>query len=141
MATPIHHMSIIQYYRDGRPWSSEQVLSPSWTEVEAAIRRMDNDCFPIVDLNCTEYEDDEDIFTVIGGDGRWALMQMMGDWQYEDPAGGDGEVRLWESDQGYFCKERNVLMDVEKVLRLVRAFYDSGSYARLEEVALSMRNG
>jgi hypothetical protein len=127
-------MTVIRYYRDRRPWDSEDVCSPSWPEVDAAIRRMDNYCFPIVQLNCTEYEDDDAIFNVIGGDGRWALSHMMGEWQYEDPSGGEGEVRLWDSDQGYFCKERNILTDVEKVLRIIKAFYDTGSYDHLDDV-------
>jgi hypothetical protein len=59
---------------------------------------------------------------------------MMGDWQYEDPVGGDDEVRLWDSDQGYFCREKNVLRDVEKVLRIAKAYYDTGSYDGLEGV-------
>lgn len=128
MASPIHHMTVLRYYRDHRPWDSKDVPSPSWSQVESAIRRMDNYCFPIVQLNCTEFEDDEDIFNVIGGNGRWALFHMMGEWQYEDPSKDDGEVRLWDSDQGYFCEQRNILTDVEKVLRISKAFYDSGSY-------------
>jgi hypothetical protein len=135
MASPIHHMTVIRYYRDGRHWDCQEVLSPKWSDVEAAIRQMDNYCFPIVQLNCTEREDDEGIFNVIGGDGRWALFHMMGEWQYDDASGGNGEVRLWDSDQGYFCKECNVLTDVEKVLRVTKAFYDTGSYDHLDEVA------
>jgi hypothetical protein len=134
MASPIHHMTVVRYYRDRRPSDSEDVRSPSWPEVEAAIRRMDNYCFPIVQLNCSEYEDDEGIFNVIGGHSRWALFHMMGEWQYADPSGGEADVRLWDSDQGYFCQERNVLTDIEKVLRITKAFYESGSYDHLDEV-------
>lgn len=134
MLSPIHHLTVIRYYRDGRHWDDEKIRSPSWQDVEAAIRRMDNYFFPIVQLNCTEHEEDEGIFNAIGGDGRWALFHMTGDWQYEDPAGGNGEVRLWESDQGYFCQQRNVLTDVAKVLRITKAFYESGSYDHLDEV-------
>ena len=54
-------MTVIRYYRDRRPWDCRQVRSPSWSDVEAAMRRMDNYCFPIVQPNCTEYEDDEEI--------------------------------------------------------------------------------
>lgn len=93
----------------------------------AAIRRMDDHFFPIVQLNCTERDDDETLFNVIGGKGRFALFHQMGDWQYRDPAGSDAEVRLWTSDQGYFCAQRNVLTDVDKVLRIVKAYYESGS--------------
>lgn len=134
MSSPVHHMTVIRYHRDSRPWASEDVRSPTWHDVETAIRRMDNYCYPIVQLNCTEFEDDEDIFNVIGGDGRYAIFHMMGEWQYEDPHGGDGDVRLWESDQGYFCKERNIINDVEKVLRITRQFFESGSYDGLDDV-------
>jgi hypothetical protein len=58
----------------------------------------------------------------------------MGEWQYEDSAGGDREVRLWDSDQGYYCKEKNVLTVIERVLRITKAFYDSGSYNGLNGV-------
>ena len=134
MSSPIHHMTIIRYYKDGRPWAAEHVCSPLWSDVEAAVRRMDNDCFPIVELNTTDSEEDESIFVVCGGDGRWALTQIMGDWQYENPGGSELETRLWESDQGYFCLEKNILTDIEKVLRIIRAFYETGSYAALDAV-------
>jgi hypothetical protein len=58
----------------------------------------------------------------------------MGDWQYENAGGGEGEVRLWESDQGYDCREKNVLTDVAKVLRITKAFYETGSYDKLDTV-------
>jgi Domain of unknown function (DUF4180) len=133
--SPIHHMTVVRYY-DDRPWDSEQVLSPLWSDVETAIRRMDNYYFPIVQLNCVEDEEDEDenVFNIIGGAGRFALFHAIGDWQYEDPTGEDERVRLWESDQGYFCKERNVLTDIEKVLRITRAYYETGSYEGLDDV-------
>ena len=59
---------------------------------------------------------------------------MMGEWQYAEPGGSEKEVRLWDSDQGYFCREKNVLGDVEKVLRIVKKFYETGSYDDLDSV-------
>lgn len=135
MAGAIHHMTVIRYYRDHRPWESEIIATPAWEAVESAIRRMDNYCFPIVQLNRVEDDQSADIFFICGGDGRWALAQMMGEWQYEQPSGGEDEVRLWDSDQGYYCKEKNILTDIEKVLRISKAFYYSGSYESLDEVA------
>lgn len=132
MTSPIHHLTVVRYYRDRRPWDTEVIGAPAWLDVEAAIRRMDNYCFPIVELNTTASEENSDIFTVYGGNGRWALAQITGDWQYEDPAGGEGDVRLWESDQGYFCREKNILTDIEKVLRIAKAFYETGSYEKLD---------
>ena len=116
MRSAIHHMTVIRYYRDGRRWDSNNLVRPAWPDVVAAVHRMDNFCFPIVQLNTTDDDENEGIFNIIGGAGRWALFQMMGEWKYADPAGGDDEVRLWESDQGYFCKAKNILTDVEKVV-------------------------
>ncbi len=127
-------MTVIRYYRDGRHWDSEKITSPSWDDVEVAVRRMDNYCFPIVQLNTTERDDNEDMFNICGGAGRWALFQIMGDWQYEDTFGGEGEVRLWDSDQGYYCKEKNIVTDIEKVLRITKMYYHTGSYRELHSV-------
>jgi hypothetical protein len=127
-------MIVTRYYRDGRPWDQELVDAPTWAAVEAAIRRMDNYCFPIVELNPTDEEDSQSMFNVVGGAGRWALFNIMGRWQYADPAGSNEEVRLQASDQGYFCAAKNVLTDIEKALRITREFYDTGSYDGLNAV-------
>jgi hypothetical protein len=83
-------------------------------------------------LHRTGFDDDDDVFNIVGGSGRYAMFHMMGEWQYEDEACGDGTVHLWESDQGYECAERNVATDVESVLRLARRFYETGDYAQLD---------
>ena len=127
-------MTVIRYYRDGRPWDEERIDSPSWSDVESAIRRMENYCFPIVQLNLTDSDEDESIFNIVGGDGRWALFHMMGDWQYETPGGGEDEVRLWDSDQGYYCREKNILKDIDTVLHITKAFYETGSYDGLDQL-------
>jgi hypothetical protein len=96
---------------------------------------MDNYCYPIVQLNTEDDDENPALFNICGGSGRWALFHMMGDWQYEDPTNIDeSEVRLWDSDQGYYCKAKNILTDIEKVLRVVRAYYHSGSYRGLDDV-------
>jgi hypothetical protein len=95
---------------------------------------MDDHFYPIVQLNCGDTDDNETIFNVIGGDGRFALFHMMGEWEYTDPAGSDDEVRLWTSDQGYFCAQRNILTDVDQMLRIVRRYYETGSYAGLDAI-------
>lgn len=175
MLSPVCHMTVVRYYRDKHPSDKEQMKFPSWKDVEQAIRRMDNYCFPIVALSCKELAtgedtfDDEDSFieacavnelatlrrnaqnsrtklagdgfipgaalnNIIGGGGRIALFQFMADWQYEDPNGSTEPTRLWESDQGYFCQERNIITDIEKVLRIVRGYYESGSYSHLNSI-------
>lgn len=95
---------------------------------------MDNYCYPIVQLNTTDNEYDESIFNICGGSGRWALFHIMGMWQYEQPGGSEEEVRLWDSDQGYYCREKNLLTDIAKVLRIAKFFYETGSYVDLDHV-------
>lgn len=46
----------------------------------------------------------------------------------------DAHSRLWDRVQGHFCRQRNVLTDVEKVLRIAKAFYKTGSYGQLDLV-------
>jgi hypothetical protein len=134
MQSPVHHLTIIRYYRDDRPQDSKVIFNPTWRDIKDAVRKMDNYCFPIIQLNLNEEDDDENIFNIIGGNGRFALFHLMGDWQYEDPNGGDDEVRLWESDQGYYCCAKNVLTDIKKVLRITKVFYETGSYDNLDVV-------
>lgn len=134
MPSAIHHLTAIRYSEDGMHWDTEEILSPSWQDVESAIRRMDNNCFPLVQLNPTDNDEHDEIFNICGGEGRWAMFQLMGDWQYEEAGGGEGEVRLWESDQGYYCRRKNVLTDIEKVLRITKTFFDTASYTALNPV-------
>jgi hypothetical protein len=134
MPSPIRTMTVIRYYRDNRPWDIEVVRLPSWDAVEAAIRRMDDYCFPIVELSPIDDDEDEGGFAIFGGAGRWALTDKYGEWEYVDPEGSDKETQLWSSDQGYFCQEKNVLTDIEKVLRITKAYYDTGSYDGLDAV-------
>lgn len=134
MQSPIRQLTVTRYYRDGRPWDQEVVNVPTWAEVEEAIRRMDNYCFPIVELNATDDEDSQTMFEVVGGGGRWALFNIMGTWQYADPAGSNEQVRLQDSDQGYFCAAKNVLTDIDRVLRIARAYYYTGSYDGLDAI-------
>ena len=132
MTRAIHHLSVIRCFSDGRPMDVVQVMSPAWEELEYAIRRMDNDSLPLVQLNPTADEDNPDVFNVLGGAGRWTLFQMMGAWRYVDPAGGAEEVTLWEQGQAFRCHGRNVLTNVESVLTIVRKFYETASYQELK---------
>jgi hypothetical protein len=129
---PIHQLLSIEYFRDGRPWIVHREAMPSWLVVEHAIRQMENYCYPIVQLCLTEDDEDENIFNIIGGNDRFAMFQLMGAWQYVDPSGSDAGVHLWESDQGYDCKERNIAT-LERTLSIAKLFFESGSYAALPQ--------
>lgn len=134
MKSAIYNITVMSYNPDNSPAAPKIITNPAWEEVEAAIRKLDNYGFPIVQLNVTEDEEDENNLHIIGGDGRFALFQPFGDWQYEDPDGGEDEVVLWESDQGYVCQAKNVLTDIEKVLRITKVFYVTGSFEELDSV-------
>jgi hypothetical protein len=130
MKRPIHHMSVIRYYRDRPGWDQEDIPSPSFDHVAEAIKRMDNYCFPIVQLNPGPYEDDEGILHFVGGGEQIAPFALA--WRFEDPNGSDSEVALGESDQGYFTKQKNVLTDTSDVLCLARVFAETSSYEELQ---------
>jgi hypothetical protein len=123
-------------YLPGREPDQETVVSPTWADVEAAVRPMENYCYPIVELSTSDNENDDAKFVIIGGAGRWALSHNYGEWQYVDATStDDSEVRLWESDQGYFCERKNVLTDIKNVLRIIRRYFDTSSYGDLDAVA------
>lgn len=135
MTDHIKLLTAIEYFRDGRPWRANQTVNPDWSAIESAVRQMENFSFPIVQLHCTPFDDDEDMLNIIGGDGRYAMFHMAGEWQYFDPEGGTEPAHLWESDQGYDCLEQNITSDVGKVLRIAKHFYETGSCAGLDLVA------
>ncbi|RDS81894.1 hypothetical protein DWU99_15865 [Dyella psychrodurans] len=92
---------------------------------------MDDNGHPIVQLSWDDVDscfDDESSFNIIGGGASgFALFEMNG-WQFDDPRGSDEDVRLWQSDQGYFCKRRNIIDDIDVVLKLARIYFETGSY-------------
>ena len=134
MKSAIHHIEIIRYHDDD-PWDVKVINNPLWEDVVAAIKQMDNFYFPIVQLHIDIREEgEEDDLNIIGGNGRYSLFHFMGEWRYEDPEGNDKDARLWDSDQGYFCKEKNIITGINKVLRITKVFYETGSYENLDDV-------
>lgn len=125
-----HHLTIV-HYPPREPYRCVEVPSPDWEAVSAAIRQMDDNEYPIVQLSWEDVEscfDDESSFNIIGGgNAGFAIFEMNG-WRFEEPNGGDEDVRLWQSDQGYFCKRRNVMADIDVVLKLARVYFVTGSY-------------
>jgi hypothetical protein len=129
-------MTIIRYYKNGKSWTSKDIKYPKWEEIERAIKRMENYCFPIVKLSMTDNTDDENTLNVIGGNRRWALFELMGNWEYSDQSQDDTDVYLWDSDQGYECKEKNVIKDINILLKYIRVYYETGSYEKLKKLKI-----
>jgi hypothetical protein len=72
--------------------------------------------------------DDESSFNIVGGSAVGFALSEMNGWRFDDPNGSDEDVRLWQSDQGYFCKRRNLIAEIDVVLMLARIYFDTGSY-------------
>jgi hypothetical protein len=138
------HLTIV-HYPPQQPWRCVQVRSPKWEEVSAAIRKMDDDEYPIVQLSWKDVNscfDDEESFNIIGGGASgFALFEMIAGWNFQNPCGGDEDVRLWQSDQGYFFKRKNIIVDMDKVLRLARVYFETGSYDAVQHECSTGRNG
>lgn len=135
------HLTIV-HYPPHQQWRCVEVRVPAWEVVSSAIQRMDDNECPIVLLSWKDVAsgfDDEESFNLIGGGSSgFALFEQVPGWMFEDPLGGDEDVRLWQSDQGYFCKRKNVLADVNIVLKLARVYFDTGSYEEVRSVALAV---
>jgi len=136
------HLTVV-HYPPGKHWTCVEVVSPTWEAVSAAILKMDDNEFPIVQLSWKDVESgfvDEESFNVIGGHlTGFALFECVKGWEFDDPAGGDEEVRLWRSDQGYFCHRRNIVAEVEEVLILARIYFETGSYDAVQREVLARR--
>jgi hypothetical protein len=137
MGAIVERMNCMRYDRSpsGQPVrrAPDVVERPSWPDVQAAIRRMENFCFPIITLSFDTSE--QDGLIVVGGPRRYSATRVDGSWIYERPGGGDQEVRLWDSDQGFYCRERNILRTRRKTLEIAKAFYETGDFEQVAEVA------
>ena len=135
-----HHLTIV-HYPPRQHWHCIEVRSPSWEEVSAAIRRMDDVEYPIVQLSWKDVDtcfDDEASFNIVGGAASgFALFEYDAGWEFEDLDGADEDVRLWQSDQGYFCKRRNIIVDIDAVLKLTRIYFETGSYDEIRRACSS----
>ena len=138
------HLTIVRY-PPRKHWSCVEVRLPEWEAVSAAIRKMDDDEYPIVQLSCKEVGscfDDEQAFNIIGGGASgFALFEFLKRWEFDDPASGDEGVRLWQSDQGYFCRRRNILTDIDTVLIFAKTYFETGSYEAVQREVLARRSG
>jgi hypothetical protein len=125
-----HHLTIV-HYPPHEPYRCLEVRSPAWEDVAAAIRKMDDNEYPIVQLSWEDVDscfDDESSLNIVGGSGVGFALSEMNGWRFDDPKGSDEDVRLWQSDQGYFCKRRNLIAEIDVVLELARIYFETGSY-------------
>jgi hypothetical protein len=124
------HLTII-HYPPRQPHRCVEVRSPAWQDISAAIRQMDDNQYPAILLSWDEVDtcfDDESSLNIFGGIARGFALNEMNGWRLEDPNGSDEEVRLWQSDQGYFCQRKNIINEIDVVLNLAKVYFETGSY-------------
>jgi hypothetical protein len=141
---PARHLTIVRY-PPGEGWRCAEIRQPSWLAISAAIRAMDDDEFPWIQLSWKKAvascgEDEQSLNIMGGADAGFAVFEFMGRWQFEDPLGSNEDVRLWQSDQGYYCKRKNIIADVGDVLMLAQVYFETGSYEALERASAQLRS-
>ena len=120
----------------GRPASSRDVTNPRWSDVETAIRRLDQSKYPYVWLllHGKTLEDciDDGYLNVIGGNGIYSI---------DGATPKEGQRRLfnskhsqtklvdvWLSDQGFATQEVFVCFELSTVLRVAKYYLDHRSF-------------
>jgi hypothetical protein len=136
-----HHLTIV-HYPPREPWRCLEAQSPNWKQVSDAIQAMDDRAYPIVQLSWANVEscfEDESSFNIIGGVASgFALFEYNPGWTFEDPEGSDEDVRLWQSDQGYYCKRKNIITEIDAVLKLAHVYFETGSYDEIRKVCITL---
>ncbi|CAN5909341.1 hypothetical protein BH23PLA1_BH23PLA1_29170 [soil metagenome] len=114
----------------GRPrfgWHSILTRHPEWTDIEAAIRRLDRDEWPLLWLHTEEPPEADfpnNMFCIMGGRGEYELsLDRDGDEiRCLDPTRSDEVIPIWESDQGSSRFLKNLCNDLPLVLEIIRRF-------------------
>src|SRR5258707_1203541 len=138
------HVQVLEYieYPDGNkePYRSHSVLYPSWEEIEAAIRRLDQHRFPFLFLWPTTDEalheitgacEECEVFEVMGGEGGWWLAGTFDGYfqrRIDYPERGEQEVDVWTSDQGFADAARHICRDIEAVIRAAHYYAEQGGF-------------
>ena len=121
-------LEMLPHSAEGVPLAGELVDAPSWEQVECGIRGLDGHTHPLVRLWAGQPRDGPGL-EIIGGCGKYALREVGDGWVYYDPNGADEEVEVQTSGAGHRCAGYYVCTDVERVLRIARRFFESGSAA------------
>jgi hypothetical protein len=119
------------YDEMGLAWRTEDVQNPTWEAIEAAIQRLDRFRYPFFWLfrELDVAADDVPDFTVIGGEGVFAIDCRANDtdYRYFDPTRGDGEIVVWRSDQGAAFEEKYCCFSTATVLQATRFYCEHGA--------------
>jgi len=131
----VHRLAICEYDRNEN-WQTYAILNPPWSEIEAAIRKLDRRLFPFVTIYLNEKEGGEEgvhYFCVMGGDSEYAMFgakeRLTPVTRYFDPTRSEHEeVWVWTTDQGAVYKKCYLCNDVARVLQISRYFAETGEF-------------
>ncbi|HEX2250595.1 MAG TPA: Imm1 family immunity protein [Gemmatimonadales bacterium] len=119
----------IPRWRDGNV-VNEIVAHPTWEQVEAAIRQLDNEAFNDLYL-LPDANDSETYLCVGGGGGRYVLAGVLAGDRFPTlidpnrPAEPTQLIRVGGQEGDY---PANVVHDLNTTLQAVHAFWASGSF-------------
>lgn len=127
----INAMLVTEYATATGPHKCGMVRNPDWNEIEAAVRRLERCRFPFVWFyrSADAFDDEVPDLEVVGGRGEYAIKAYQCDGSVlsvVDVQRTRNRVDIWESDQGWSLPENELCPDLEKALRIVRLFCETG---------------
>jgi hypothetical protein len=117
----------IPHSPEGEPAAPDYLYDPTWEQIEQSIRGLNQRTHPLIRLWTGEPEESRGL-EIIGGNGKYALRDVDDGWVYHDPAGGEEEVEVQTSGEGYPCPASSVCTDLTQVLQIARRFYETGAF-------------
>jgi hypothetical protein len=106
-----------------RPYSN-----PSWDDIEQSIRQLDGDAYPSLHLSRDQAGRHLSL-NVLGGRRGYVLHEPGEDgWVYYDSSKGDEEIEVCTSGKGYVAPAFYVCKDLDKVVKIVHRFVESGTF-------------
>ena len=124
-------MDIVTYESQWK-WSQAFVETPTWAQVEEAVRSLHPFSRPFMHLFLGQPDLVEDYMSIIGGSGRYWVGATVGEQDIlcvADSSRGNETIPLWTSDQGFSSVSRHVCADINVVLAAARQFFENGTYA------------
>jgi hypothetical protein len=137
----IHLLDVTIYGESGRTWRTEEIREPTWTDIEAAIRRLDRFHYPFVWLyrsavvergmtgDRSKGMSSLPDFEVIGGEGEFAMDARTDSsyHRYYDQSRGDGMIEIWRSDQGASFEKKYCCPSLDITLHATCYFCEHGT--------------
>jgi hypothetical protein len=129
----IKTLNVTVYNQSGSAWWTELTSNPEWPEIEVAILRLDQYCYPFVWLHRDGIVEEDSLpdFTIIGGNGAYVMDGRIGTstFQYIQADASDEIVRVWQSDQGFEIEKKYICFDISRVLYAANYFCEHGTAA------------